>query len=245
MVASLSCKFLNTTSCQGPLPTAPGPCEDDLELSWECQAWAPPPAQPWPAVPARRSAWPTRETRCLARLLEAFCLQGTHPRAPHPQCYHVPAQGWEHLTRRRCKMVFSNAMRIWLCPLRPRNGLVTCRATAAPTPQPKHNIFPLSQLSSLISLSAQHPRRSLTLCGAAKAPEGRTGHPCEAKHKSPQSSHCCQSFAPRAHPPALHRAAPLAAKRRKEKEVSGFPPKPAAGDRPWAETMGEQVALPH
>lgn len=66
IVASLSCKFLNTTSCQGPLPTAPGLHADDLEPGWECQAWAPPPAQPRPAVPARRSAWPTQETRCLA-----------------------------------------------------------------------------------------------------------------------------------------------------------------------------------
>lgn len=49
IVASLSCKFLNTTSCQGPLPTAPGLHADDLEPGWECQARAPPPAQPWPA----------------------------------------------------------------------------------------------------------------------------------------------------------------------------------------------------
>lgn len=74
IVASLSCKFLNTTSCQGPLPTAPGLHADDLEPGWECQAWAPPPAQPQPAVPARRSAWPTQETRCLAFQLAGSIL---------------------------------------------------------------------------------------------------------------------------------------------------------------------------
>lgn len=55
IVPSLSCKFLNTTSCQGPLPTAPGLHADYLEPGWECQAWAPPPAQLRTAVPA----WPT------------------------------------------------------------------------------------------------------------------------------------------------------------------------------------------
>lgn len=74
IVASLSCKFLNTTSCQGPPPTAPGLHADDLEPGWECQAWAPPPAQPQPAVPARRSAWPTQETRCLAFQLAGSIL---------------------------------------------------------------------------------------------------------------------------------------------------------------------------
>lgn len=77
IVASLSCKFLNTTSCQGPLPTAPGLHADDLEPGWECQAWAPPPAQPRPAVPARRSAWPTQESRCLAfQLAESILPPG-------------------------------------------------------------------------------------------------------------------------------------------------------------------------
>lgn len=69
IVASLSCKFLNTTSCQGPLPTAPGLRADYLEPGWECQAWAQSPAQLWlaaPAMPARRSAWPPQEIRSLA-----------------------------------------------------------------------------------------------------------------------------------------------------------------------------------
>lgn len=74
IMASLSCKFLNTTSCQGPPPTAPGLHADDLEPGWECQAWAPPPAQPRPAVPARRSARPTQETRCLAFQLAGSIL---------------------------------------------------------------------------------------------------------------------------------------------------------------------------
>lgn len=74
IVASLSCKFLNTTSCQGPLPTAPGLHADDLEPGWECQVWAPPPAQPQPAVPARMSAWLTQETRCLAFQLAGSSL---------------------------------------------------------------------------------------------------------------------------------------------------------------------------
>lgn len=74
IVASLSCKFLNTTSCQGPLPTAPGLHADDLEPGWECQAWATPPAQPQPAGPARRPAWLNQENRCLAFQLDGSSL---------------------------------------------------------------------------------------------------------------------------------------------------------------------------
>lgn len=37
IVTSLSCKLLNTTSCQGPLPTAPSPHADTLEPGWDHQ----------------------------------------------------------------------------------------------------------------------------------------------------------------------------------------------------------------
>jgi len=52
IVTSLSCKLLNTTSCQGPFPTTPSPHTEALEAGWEGQAWAPP-HQPRHSPPRR------------------------------------------------------------------------------------------------------------------------------------------------------------------------------------------------
>lgn len=41
IVTSLSCKLLNTTSCQGPLPTTPSPHADTLEPGWDHWGRAP------------------------------------------------------------------------------------------------------------------------------------------------------------------------------------------------------------
>lgn len=96
---------------------------------------------------------------------------------------------------------------------------------------PKPALQPPSHTSSpCLHNSLRSPQH----CGAAKAPEGRTGHPWEDKHESPQSSHCCQSFAPQAHPPALHRAAPLAAERRMEKGSEWFSTTASC----WGQTLG-------
>lgn len=92
-MTSLSCKLLNTKSCQGLLPTTSA-C---LQTPWNQARSARHGHHHQPSlslpVPAERSAWSTQKTRCLTSSLEASCLQGTCRRAPHPQQYHPPAQG--------------------------------------------------------------------------------------------------------------------------------------------------------
>lgn len=114
IVTSLSCKLLNTTSCQGPLPTAPSPHADTREPGWDHWAGAPA-ARPRPDAPAR-SAWCTRETRHPGSLLEAPCLWGTHRTAPRLCCHHIPVQGWEYPVSRGRKMLFPSPRRTRLCP---------------------------------------------------------------------------------------------------------------------------------
>lgn len=112
-------------------------------------------------------------------------------------------------------MLFSSPMRLWLCLPFPRDRLVTCRATAAPTPRPQHNTCPLSQLCSLPHtphlLVCTTPSELPDAVGLPRLLKAGQAIPEKPSMSPPQNSHCCQSFALQAYPPAL------AAERRMEK----------------------------